>query len=352
MSQPPTNLAANEIVFFFETNRPIPAADVGRFLAELGRIARAQRHLGTDGVLELVEVQTGTLWTKLAWIVGVGGGLAGIGSFVLDVTDKLQSTDNRLAQCTAKMVIEHGIRATTVITCQGSTEILRDMMPQVEKLERMKVAQQARQTAIDDDQGIFNSPFGTGTFAGGAGRNLSSARPAGDLPRQIEAEINEGIATGDETDTDYLVTEDGDRIVKEDGDPIALENVNRSAGRIEDVAEGDPYLRDANGNTILDEESNPLPAGATLRSRLEIARRDGPMPTVDRSRAEHTGSAIDKQGWTLLKLDGHEIDMMPITAGLDLFPTDWKEADVRGYLLTMGGRAVAFEATYVSAVDA
>jgi hypothetical protein len=295
MSEPPKILAENEIVVFFETNRPLPAGDVGTFLAELDRLAHIRPELGAGGILELVEVQTGTLWTKLAWIVGIGGNLAGLGSFALDVSERLQSTDNALAECTARMVIEHGIRATTVITCEGSTEILREMMPQVEKLERLR-----------SEEGKIDEADASGTTSLGAASGHAS--PASDYTPPVGDDVNFNFgsdATGT-SDAVHQLTAGDAPIIFGHGDP---------QGKWSGAAR--PLTPDADG-----------------------AKRDADLSERILTRKG--------EGWIASPSPPLTGDALPITVAADrTINIKHATAVVRGHVVRINGNPMAFEITDV-----
>jgi hypothetical protein len=323
MSQPPDNLAANEIVFYFETNQPIPAGDVGRFIVELGRIAQAHRYLGPDGVLELVEVQTGTLWVKLLAIAGLGGSFAAMGSFALDVSDRLQSTDNRLAQCAAKMVMEHGIRATTVITCEGSIEILRDMMPQVEKLEHLRAR---KEESEDSSVGFGDGSFGGGTFGGGP---IGGGPIGGEPIRGGKAQLadTKGLppeAVDSEDEPEYLVDEKGNDIGDGDGGRL-LVGPDRPSASTSPTSVSAGYGK-AYGKAY----------GAG--SQAETAQR-----TLVQDAVQSVWGAVHREdGWYARPNPPATGPELPIVTDGKVVNFPQTTANVRGHVLLAQGRKVAF----------
>jgi hypothetical protein len=131
MSAPPIQVAENEMVLFFQTNRAIPASAVAHLILELERVALKSQHLGADGLLEVVELQTGTMWLKVAGIVGTLGSLAGMVSCSVDVADQLKTRDAPIARCVAHLVEEYGVVSTRIINCEGGIDVAREMMPAV-----------------------------------------------------------------------------------------------------------------------------------------------------------------------------------------------------------------------------
>lgn len=129
MSAPPAQIAANEMVLFFQTNRAIPASAVAQLLFELERVALNSRYLGSDGLLEVVELQTGTMWLKVAGVVGTLGSLAGMVSCSMDVAEQLKTRDAPIARCVAQLVEHHGVVSTRIINCEGGIDVAREMMP-------------------------------------------------------------------------------------------------------------------------------------------------------------------------------------------------------------------------------
>lgn len=136
MSRPPADLAKNEIAFYFDTNQAISARDIGEFFITLEQFARTHGHLNPEAVLELVDAGRGTFWSRFALLSGIVGSVAGIGSFAIDVAGAMQEPTGDLPKCIAHIVIEHGVRAVTVIDCNGGIEVLRDAIPMVQMLEQ------------------------------------------------------------------------------------------------------------------------------------------------------------------------------------------------------------------------
>lgn len=134
-------LAKNEIAFFFSTNEAVPAGPLLFFISEISRIARTKRHFGPGAMVEIISIETGSKRIKLSInqkIAAAGVAAAvlsavpALGQFALDIHDRLQQPDNRLAKCTATMMIDHGVATAQIITCDGSLdEITRDMMPAI-----------------------------------------------------------------------------------------------------------------------------------------------------------------------------------------------------------------------------
>lgn len=140
----PEITSENEIAFFFSTNEPIPTAPLLTFISEVARIAKTQKHFGPDAVVDLVEVKSGSKTIKLSIdnkIAAAGVAVAAVaaaatmGQFALDIMDRMQQPDTRIAKCTATMMLDNGVASATIITCEGPLEELtRD------KIERLVVS--------------------------------------------------------------------------------------------------------------------------------------------------------------------------------------------------------------------
>jgi hypothetical protein len=131
MSAAPTNVGPHDLVLFFETNRPIPASAVAVVLQAVEELALQPGYLGSDGLLEVAELQTGTMWVRFTTVVGVLGSLAGIGSLANDIAGAIKSPTAPIAHCVAGLVEHHGVVSTRVISCEGGIEILPPMMATV-----------------------------------------------------------------------------------------------------------------------------------------------------------------------------------------------------------------------------
>lgn len=222
MSQAPRIDDQRQIGIYFETNSAISISEIGDLLAALEEFAQEPDQLGPSARLELVAAGRGTFWAVVQQILQYGDQVSSIAGLGFALYLALKEGRSRISKVTANIVVKHGIRATTVVTCEGSTEILRDMMPLVERLEQLRTrggdsarwdeARWDNQASpidagdgSDDDatlsggltlseSGELSGGYGAGSYgAAGYGggtdqRDLSTRRPPEALPDLPEAE--------------------------------------------------------------------------------------------------------------------------------------------------------------------
>ena len=140
MSALPQGVAPNEVLFYFETNDHIPIGPLLDFLSEIERIAHTSRHFGPDCIVEIASAGSGSFWIRLAFWTAMGGAIAEMSGFGLDIAERLSNSRERVAQCVATLVIEHGVVRSQVITCEGSVTITRDGMASVRDMEASATA--------------------------------------------------------------------------------------------------------------------------------------------------------------------------------------------------------------------
>lgn len=123
--------AENEFALYIEFNG-VARAELTLFLVrEIVRIAKLKRHFGPDAIVEIVEMGRGSFWAKVAIGFAIASGAVDVGNFALDIADRLTGTEERLAQCTAQLVLEGGAASVKMLTCKGTIEVLRDDIPAV-----------------------------------------------------------------------------------------------------------------------------------------------------------------------------------------------------------------------------
>lgn len=161
MSGPFKDVGEHELAFFFQTNEPIPARPLLNFLYEVERIALTQRHLGASAVVEITEVRTGTKSVRLTFnqkmAVVVAAAAAGtfaveVARLGLDIADRLQRPNGRLAMAAAEMCIDHGVVESVISTHSEQIRIPRDEMPAVKALE-------VKRSGLSYRQSPSRSPF-------------------------------------------------------------------------------------------------------------------------------------------------------------------------------------------------
>ncbi len=153
MSAPPERTAPNELVFFFETNEPVPARPLLDFISEVDRIARSGRHLGPDAVVEITEILTGTKLIRLTFdrriaLAGLAVAVTALGN---DLVDRIQSPKGRLAESVARMCLDNGVARCVVATPEGSVWISRDDIPAVTRLTENRARTETRRS--EDEAG-------------------------------------------------------------------------------------------------------------------------------------------------------------------------------------------------------
>ena len=147
MSAAPETVEGNELVFFFQTNEPIPARPLLDFLYEVERIARLRRHLGPDAVVEISEVITGTKLVRLSFgqkIALAGAAFAGasaaaaVAQLGIDLASNIQKPTGRLAESVARMCLDHGVAECIITTPDGRVRISRDAVKAVAVLQNRR----------------------------------------------------------------------------------------------------------------------------------------------------------------------------------------------------------------------
>ncbi|MEN7537303.1 hypothetical protein [Aurantiacibacter flavus] len=122
------NLEPNEIGFRLSTNQFVPAERALKFADAVVEIVRSE--CGPDARIEIVEMGRGSLYTRF---LVTGAALATIYMAVDHAVHDLLSEGSELGQCVAEMVVENGVTKVSAMTCEGSIEVLRDQIPEVDK---------------------------------------------------------------------------------------------------------------------------------------------------------------------------------------------------------------------------
>jgi hypothetical protein len=130
--------AGNELAFYFETNDVIAPAPLGVFLAELERIARLKRHFGPDAEVRVLELGVGSLWGKIAVILGALGGVATVADLALDIGDRLTQSRGRLAEAVATMSIDSSVVSATIVTNDKTITITSNEMRAITTVEQKR----------------------------------------------------------------------------------------------------------------------------------------------------------------------------------------------------------------------
>ncbi|HYG28708.1 MAG TPA: hypothetical protein VD887_00680 [Allosphingosinicella sp.] len=152
MSAAPETVEGNELAFFFQTNEPIPAKPLLDFLYEVERIARSRRYLGSDAVVEIVEVITGTKLVRLSFgkkIAFAGAAFAGasaaaaVAQLGIDLAGRMQQPTGRLAESLARMCLDHGVAECVITTQEGRVQISRD---EIQAVAMLRDRRNARET--------------------------------------------------------------------------------------------------------------------------------------------------------------------------------------------------------------
>jgi hypothetical protein len=228
--------------------------------------------------------------------------------------------------------------------------------------------------------------------------NIAGVNTPIEINRRNARSIQDGVAkarANPKPEHPEFVAGDASRRVGVDGRIIAAdldliepdqpEDI-RIAG-VDDVEGGfvDPYLRDEDGNTIPDEEGNPLPAGAAppnIRRRrkgtpqLHRAPNDvapnispdaigrasmqgadyGGSPELQRvsmyleADAEKLSGRATRtaDGWVIDQLNGRNVTPMPVAAGAQLIASNRNDAKVEGRVLRLSNQPIAFAVDVVS----
>ena len=125
------SLKPAEIYVWFNTNERLPAQLVAEFIQLF-----AQQ---TDLELELVEALAGTMLMKFA---AVGGGLAAMAGFVLDVSKEITTPETPMSACVARMMIDHAVVETQIASQKQCANISREMVREVARIEEQRLARQ------------------------------------------------------------------------------------------------------------------------------------------------------------------------------------------------------------------
>jgi hypothetical protein len=143
------DLGPNEFFFRFETNDALRPDALGRFLQQVERIAHLRRHFGPEAEVRLVEIGTGSVWGKITVAIGAIGGIAGFGSFVLDLEARMHSDTDPLAQAIAAMSLDSSVVSATIVTKERVIVVRTADMPAVETVKTARNRVPDRLTSSD-----------------------------------------------------------------------------------------------------------------------------------------------------------------------------------------------------------
>ena len=169
------NLAKSELAFHFETNDAVQPYALGTFLREMQRIAGLRRHFGPEAEVRLIEIGTGSVWGKIAIAVGAAGGVAGMGSFLLDLEKRLNSPTDALAQAVATMSLDSSVVSATIVTQDRVITVRTADMPAVDALAERRAGELAKPTPQVGHFRRLGEPI---VFDGGTAKHSTVSDPA------------------------------------------------------------------------------------------------------------------------------------------------------------------------------